>query len=499
MKTILKTICPFIAVLLVWKVYTAQAKSPQQTDLQTALDAYMTGQMEKLKIPGAAVGIVQGDQVVLVKGYGAMDEEQRQSVTPQTPFYLASISKSFTALGIMQLVEAGKLELDTPVREILPWFQVNGEGADTMTVRHLLHQTSGFSELGGYIRNLEPDDPNALETSIRALADDTLNRVPGAGFEYSNTNFDLAGLIIETISGQSYGVYIQENIFAPLQMKHAFTTLESARANGMSTGFYPFLGLPIPFDRWIPYTVAIRPSAGLIASGEDMSHYLIAHLNGGQYQGAQILSPAGIETLHTPGVTIADEVSYAMGWVTFPFEDAAVEGKPIPTAISHAGAWTGFMSSMILLPDRQLGVITLTNIRDPLLDSAYHTLAWDVALIASGLEPVYFPPSEDFLTRYGRELLGLAIFLLVVDNLFWFRRRDRRTGLWMGLSYLSGLILSGYILFVVIPSGETTYWLMTRFSPDIALLYLVIFILTLGVGTARTGWLIITRTKRKTT
>jgi len=187
----LKVIIPFLFIFLLWHAFPVKAEPAPQTGLETNLDGYLTEHMARLKIPGAAVGIVQGDQVILLKGYGTADAVRTQPVTPQTPFYLASVSKSFTALGIMQLVEAGKLELDTPVKEILPWFQVNGERAETMTVRHLLHQTSGFSERGGYIRNLEPDASNALETSIRALADDTLHRVPGSEFEYSNTNFDV--------------------------------------------------------------------------------------------------------------------------------------------------------------------------------------------------------------------------------------------------------------------------------------------------------------------
>ncbi|GAB4577583.1 MAG: hypothetical protein Fur0022_03140 [Anaerolineales bacterium] len=491
MKTFLKTLILFIVLLLIWKAYSTQAKSSQQENLQTALDTYMAAQMEQLKIPGTAVGIVQGDQIVLVKGYGTFDAARTQPVTPQTPFYLASLSKSFAALGILQLVEAGKLNLDTPVREILPWFQINGEGAETMTIRHLLHQTSGLSELDGYMRNLEPDSPNALETSIRALADDTLNRVPGSGYEYSNTNFDVAGLIIETVSGQNYGDYVQEHIFDPLQMTHSFTTLEAARANGMSSGYYPFFGIPIVYDRWIPYTVAIRPSSGLIASAEDMAHYLIAHLNGGQYQGAQILSPAGIDTLHTPGVTISGETGYAMGWVTFPFGDTVTEGEPVPLAVSHGGTWAGFTSSMLLLPDKQLGVVTLVNSRDPLRESAYFALAWDVTLIALELEPKYYPPSEDALTQNGRIVGIVLIFVLCLGNLFLFRRKPG-TRFYL-LIYLLELALASYLYFVILPGSQSNLPILFGFVPDIAILYAIILLLTLGLGTVRTGLHLIKR------
>jgi CubicO group peptidase (beta-lactamase class C family) len=220
----LKVILPFLLIVLLWRAFPVEAEPALQTGLETNLDGYLTDHMARLKIPGAAVGIVRGDQVILLKGYGTADAGRTQPVTPQTPFYLASVSKSFTARGIMQLVEAGKLELDTPVREILPWFQGQGAGAETMTVRHLLHQTSGLSERGGYSRNLEPDGLTALETSIRHLADDTLQRVPGTDYEYSNTNFDVLGLIIETVSGQAYGEWFL-SLFRPCRPLHAVDAL----------------------------------------------------------------------------------------------------------------------------------------------------------------------------------------------------------------------------------------------------------------------------------
>lgn len=482
----LKVILPFLLIVLLWRVFPVEAEPAPQTDLETVLDGYLTDHMARLKIPGAAVGIVQGDQVILLKGYGTADTRRTQPVTPQTPFYLASVSKSFTALGIMQLVEAGKLELDTPVREILPWFQVQGAGAETMTVRHLLHQTSGLSERGGYIRNLEPDGPNALETSIRNLADDTLHRVPGTDFEYSNTNFDVLGLIIETVSGQAYGEYVQEHIFAPLEMSHAYTTLDEGRADGMSSGFYPFFGFSTPSTRWMPYTLAVRPSAGLIASAEDMTHYVLAQLNGGRYQEAQILSAAGIEALHTPGVSLRNDVGYAMGWLTWTFEEAARAGESVPGAVSHIGTWTGFTSNVVLIPEKQIGIVLLLNSGDETRGSEYFRLGWDVALLALDQPPLAFSPSEDFVLRNGR-WIGLGLILLLgIENFLFFRHKP---GLALTfLFYFIDLALVAYLFFVLLPENNSTLPLTWAFAPDIAVLYGVILFLTAGWGTLRTGW-----------
>ena len=188
---------------------TVSASQPAQASIE-AIDTYITEQMTNLEIPGVVIGIVRGDQIAYVKGYGVADETGR-AMTADTPFLIASLSKSITAVGIMQLAEEGKIDLDAPVQNYLPWFRIADEDVSTqITIRHLLHQTSGFSEREGYVRNLETNPAEvALEASIRDLSTAKLNFSPGEEFEYSNTNYDILGLIIQTVSGQSYETYIR--------------------------------------------------------------------------------------------------------------------------------------------------------------------------------------------------------------------------------------------------------------------------------------------------
>jgi CubicO group peptidase (beta-lactamase class C family) len=126
------------------------------------INAFIQERMESLDIPGMALAVVRNGQIVHLAGYGVANEAG-DPVTPQTPFLLASLSKPVTAVAVMQLVEAGQIELDAPIQQYLPWLL-----PDTpITVRHLLHQTSGLDEAQGYRRNLEPDAPGALAASIR--------------------------------------------------------------------------------------------------------------------------------------------------------------------------------------------------------------------------------------------------------------------------------------------------------------------------------------------
>ena len=222
-------------------------RSPSAAEADfAAVDAYLEEQRQALDIPGMAVAIVQGDQVAHLGSYGEADSDGRP-VTPQTPFQIGSTTKSFTALAVMQLVEAGLVELDAPVQTYLPWFRVADEAASAqITIRHLLNQTSGLSTATGRDEFAASDlSDQAIENSVRALADVELTAAPGATYQYCNTNFTIAGLVVQVVSGQSYESYMQAHIFDPLEMRHSFTAQEPAEQDGLATGYVTFLGIPV--------------------------------------------------------------------------------------------------------------------------------------------------------------------------------------------------------------------------------------------------------------
>lgn len=465
------------------------------------IDSYVLGQMKDLDIPGVAIGIVRGDQVVYTQGYGVADDAGR-AMTPDTPFLIASLSKSITALGIMQLVEEGKINLDAPVQTYLPWFRVADEEVSSkITVRHLLHQTSGFDERESYTRNLNTDtSDDALETSIRALNTADLNFTPGEAFEYANTNYDILGLLIQTVSGQSYEEYIEEKIFAPLDMDQSYTSLEDARAGNMTRGFYPFFGFTTAYDHRMPYSRIVKPSAGLFSSAEDLTHYLIAHLKQGQYQGNSILSEEGMATLHTPGIQYSDNAGYAMGWAVFPFtemEPVAQEGIT-PTGIAHRGDWVGYYSIMVLIPEMKTGIVLLMNKSDASNASEMFNLGWSLCMLAVGLDPLE-PQSVDFIAKNGRVLLASILVLLGIGTVWSVRklrqvpwkpendaRQKRKLMIQMTLLAIVDLALAVGLLFIRLPESKDTLFLALRFNPDIGLMYILLLIFTLGWGTIRT-------------
>ncbi|MFO7678665.1 MAG: serine hydrolase domain-containing protein [Chloroflexota bacterium] len=474
--------------LVVFFLLMPAALAAQSNDRLPTIDSFVDERMDSLNIPGAALAIVREGEIVHLAGYGVANEAG-DPVTPQTPFLLASLSKPVTAVAVMQLVEAGQIELDAPIQQYLPWLL-----PDTpITVRHLLHQTSGLDETQGYRRNLEPDAPDALAASIRGLADTELNNLPGTTFEYSNSNYDVLGLLIETVTGQPYPDYIQAQIFTPLAMNNSFTALSEARAAGMSSAFYPFFGRQTNFDDRMPYTRAVQPSAGLIGSAEDMAHFALAQLQDGRYQSTQLLSPASMVALHTPDPAISPGVQYAMGWVVYDFDDAALPGEAVPVGLSHAGDWLGYGHLMQLIPEYDLGLVLLTSGPDPHTASAISFMAFDLALLALGLEPQNYPANEDLLTRNLRPLMTALVLLLLVNGLVAVQRLrsgtfSRRDGmLFVGLAAID-LALVGYFLFVRLPTANATIPLALRFQPDLGILLVVILMLTIVWGSTRSLW-----------
>jgi CubicO group peptidase (beta-lactamase class C family) len=318
-----------------------------------AIDRYVEAQRQATRLPGLALGIVHGDQVVHLRGFGYADPSGRP-VTPQTPFLLASTTKSFTAMAVMQLVEAGKVDLDAPVQRYLPWFRLADATASArITVRHLLNHTSGLADPTGSLTKGDGGDA-ALEHAVRALSSVQPRQPAGQAWQYVNMNYVTLGLIIQTVAGQSYEDYMRQHVLGPLGMTNSYTSPVEARRHGLATGHRYWFGRPVAFQQ--PYIRAAVPAGYLSASAEAMSRYLIAHLNAGRSEGARVLSPAGIAELHRPAVKLIGvdrDLAYAMGWY--------VERADGVSLLWHPGNAPHFHADIMLAPQDRWGVVVLAN------------------------------------------------------------------------------------------------------------------------------------------
>jgi CubicO group peptidase (beta-lactamase class C family) len=383
------------------------AKPASNRDSYDAIDAYVEGQMRRLHIPGCSLAIVEDDRIVHYRGIG-FARPGGEAPTPQTPFFIGSLTKSFTALAIMQLVEARKIELDAPLQRYLPWFRVaDPQVSAQMTVRHLLNQTSGLPMVPGLILLADLNNsPDATERQARALSTLKLTRPAGSKWEYSNLNYNLLGLVVEAASAEPYAGYIQNHIFNPLGMRHSHTSKAAAQKDGLAMGHRHWFSLPFPApDLTIPR--GSLPSGQLVSCAEDMAHYLIAHLNAGRYGETQILSGAGIDELHR-GVKefFMGNVSggkYGMGW----FEVDLGQTK----TFSHGGNVPDFSAFMAIVPERKKGVVLLLNADPYGLPLITEELGMGVTALLAGQQPA--PVKLDFI-QWIMRLLPLIPLLQIV-------------------------------------------------------------------------------------
>jgi len=359
------------------------ANSISNNDSYDAIDGYVEEQMRRFNIPGASLAIVESDQIVHMRGFGRAHPDG-EAPTPQTPFFIGSLTKSFTALAVMQLVEAGKIELDAPVQRYLPWFRVADPQASTlMTVRHLLNQTSGLPMLLGMTNLADVDNrPDAAERQVRALSTLKITRPVGSKFEYSNLNYNVLGLIIEAVSGECYEGYVQRHIFSPLEMSHSYTSKTDAQQDGLAMGYRFWFGVPIA-ARNLPVPRGSLPAGELISSAEDISHYLIAQLNDGRFGSVQILSGTGITVMHRPAAEINEMGmslgSYGMGWIS--------EGTGESRIVSHSGIVPDFGGFMALVPEQKKGLVLLFNVNHAMMKMTLDEMGMGAAERLAGQTP----------------------------------------------------------------------------------------------------------------
>ncbi|HEU4740669.1 MAG TPA: serine hydrolase domain-containing protein [Meiothermus sp.] len=315
-----------------------------------ALTEQIRAGMERHGIPGVAVGLcVDGGE--WAEGFGVTSLENPLPVTPDTLFQVGSISKTFTGTLVMRLVEAGKLELDVPVRRYLPDLELADESvAEAVTLRHLLTHTAGWAgDL--FIRTGNGED--ALHKYVLEMARLKQLTPLGKVWSYNNAAFALAGRVIEAVMDQPYEVVCREWILQPLGLGHSFFFPEEVMVHRFAVGHLPINGEPRIAHPW---ALARNANAvgGLSSTVRDLLRYARFHLNGGKTEGSeQILSPESVAAMQIPQVSAADRQQMGLSWFL-----REVNGVRI---VSHGGATNGQMASLWFVPARRFAFAILTN------------------------------------------------------------------------------------------------------------------------------------------
>jgi len=353
--------------------------------------------------PGIAVAIVKDDRIVLTTGAG--HDSTGAPVTATTPMPVASVSKSFTALAVMQLVEAGKVRLDAPAADYLPGFRLADPRGARITVRDLLEQTSGITDRTFPEKSLpQPDSPTAAVIRARTAR---LASEPGTAYAYTNTNYHLAARVVEVASGEPFDDYLARHVFAPAGMKAttAVTLTPGGLPAGVAKGHTYAYGASIAATE--PHRF-VAGSDGVVSTADDMARWLVAQNNGGIAPGGTpLVTAASVTAMHSaPG----GGRTYGMGWNTAP------DGR-----LWHDGIWFTYTASELLLPSGY-GVAVLGNSGVGLGNEGTGELADAIGELMSGGRPGSTTPI--------RPIVDLVLAALTVLSVAMGIRNLRRTARW---------------------------------------------------------------------
>ena len=303
------------------------AKALTADDVNAWLDGYMPYALATGDLAGAVVAVVKDGQILTERGFGYANVERKTPVDPKlTLFRPGSVSKLITWTAVMQLVEQGKLDLDADVNKYLGSdFQVPARDGKPITLRNIMTHTAGFEEQVKNIITEDPTQPGYVELLKRWMP----TRVFDAGTTpaYSNYATSMAGYIVERVSGESFYDYVEKHIFAPLDMKHSTMRqpLPPALEPLMATGYIVASGEAKKFE-----IVGPAPAGALSSPGEDMAHFMIAHLQNGEYNGNRILKEETARLMHDSALTLLPPLNR----MELGFFETNINGREV---IAHLG------------------------------------------------------------------------------------------------------------------------------------------------------------------
>ena len=333
------------------KANAAPPHALEASDLEAFFDGIVPLQLERSDIAGASVLVMQNGKVLLQKGYGYADLKKKSPVDPSTTiFRLASISKLFTWVSVMQLQEQGKLDLDTDVNRYLD-FQIRPAFGKPITLRNLMTHTGGFEET---IRGIILTDPKRAVNLRDFLIRNQPERIfaPGTVPAYSNYGVGLAGYIVQRVSGQPFEQYVEQHIFTPLKMSHStfYQPPPKALLNFPSEGYHGDTEKPpIGFEIFNPVS-----AGGISSTAADMGRFGQALLNGGELDGNRILKPETLAMMWTPQFRASDQ----MPPICMGFYETWRNGLHW---IGHEGDLVAFHSLFFLEPAKKLMVFVSYN------------------------------------------------------------------------------------------------------------------------------------------
>jgi len=332
--------------------------SPQkQNDSLQNLDQYVAELMKRIPVtPGLAVAVVRGDKIIYARGFGYRNVKGKLPVTPQTQFYIASTTKSFTATAARLLADEGKVDLDAPLKKYFPDLVLKAPlSAEQISLRDLLTHRSGIS-----------NEPINFRTAYTGQYDagvilnllSNYSKPVSPEFRYSNIGYIITSYAMQKATGETWQQIIERKILAPMGLKNTSTFASKAKASGDFALPYlsengQFVELPYKQDN------TMHAAGGMVSSAEDLAKWLIVNMNQGRLEGKQIIPAASLEEILSPQINQKrtfykfKRYAYSLGW-----NIATFNGKKL---IHCFGEFFGFRPHVSFMPEHNVGVVVLAN------------------------------------------------------------------------------------------------------------------------------------------
>ncbi len=384
------------ALLLPSSVFAADPQKPSnpkldKEDVTSFADHFFQQKEVQDDLAGAILVIVKDGEVLLNKGYGYADIAAKKPVDPDhTLFRIASVSKLFTAVGTMQLKEAGKVDLDKDVQAYLPDLKIPNNTGFPVTLKHLMTHTSGFDLTDSMIN---PSVSYSLERFIKDTVP-TVVQKPGEVFRYDNYGFNLQGYIIQKMSGLPFQDYMTRHVFEPLAMDSS-SYMYSERVKQALAKPYDNTLTEIEQYGNVPDCM---PDGGMFTTGADMARFLLAMTGGGQLGNSRILSESSIKEMEKKSVTIHPD----MPGIGYGLESSYPQFYNGYTVVEKGGDLSGFHSNLSLLPDQHTGIFLSLNSDKGNLRSVFFEQFMNRYFPKTGNGPTFVTPepSKQQLSRF---------------------------------------------------------------------------------------------------
>ena len=311
------------------------------------VDSVVINKMNQYNIPGLSIGLIRNDSIIYNKGYGVRSINNDNSVTENTVFHTASISKLFTAVATMKLIEQNAIAIDDKLVDILPELKYDDKRVSYITIENLLNHTSGLPDISNYHWDNNNQSDNSLKEFVLGL-NLKLDADPSSEYQYSNLAYDILGYVIEKVSGSTFDDFLKENILNISGMYNSdfryFKIHDSLKTSPHSKRWVT----KNLYERKIyPYTREHAPSSTLNSSSKDLSKWMVSFL--------QTLDDSDLNNKYS---TMIEPAFSSNPYIGFGFQLSDINSKK---TIGHYGGDKGFRSYLIMIPEEKIGLVVLAN------------------------------------------------------------------------------------------------------------------------------------------